>query len=138
MIQCGTFVHDTIYNNLYIASDHKTLHKVCDNNLILVPNEHQIVLYNHISDIIASQSMIDAFKNNREWPDWVKKILNTKNNSTSSMFSIDPVEYNNFKKGNQEVTLQSFQASCPHKWKIYNGFSRVYEYCELCDSKRDY
>jgi len=27
-------------------------------------------------------------------------------------------------------------SNCSHKWKLYNGFTESYEYCELCDKKR--
>jgi hypothetical protein len=37
----------------------------------------------------------------------------------------------------EPVTLAVFQSSCPHKWKTYTGFTRVYDYCELCDAKRN-
>ncbi len=34
-------------------------------------------------------------------------------------------------------TIQMFQNTCAHKFQVYTGFSRVYEYCIFCDVKKD-
>lgn len=34
------------------------------------------------------------------------------------------------------VNIVNIDSNCSHKWKLYNGFTESYEYCELCDKKR--
>jgi len=37
----------------------------------------------------------------------------------------------------EEDIVDNFDSNCSHKWKLYNGFTESYEYCELCDKKRN-
>ena len=36
----------------------------------------------------------------------------------------------------EEDIVGNIDSNCSHKWKLYNGFTESYEYCELCDKKR--
>ena len=36
----------------------------------------------------------------------------------------------------EEDIVGNNDSNCSHKWKVYNGFTESYEYCELCDKKR--
>jgi hypothetical protein len=33
-------------------------------------------------------------------------------------------------------TPEKITNGCDHKWKLYQGFSETYNYCEKCDEKR--
>lgn len=116
---------------------------------LFITQIRQTVLFN-TKDRAATQNDLAQFEKPQGWPKWVSEVktpMKMSHNTTLPAGSIPltpqglvdhkprPAPQPDPYAG--RPTLQTFQQTCAHKFQKYVGFSRIYEYCIFCDTKRD-